>query len=97
MMTTIISDYKRDHTETSFQLSQDEDDDNWDIRISSVYDRMNTIHEDTVLSEKIMVAVPRESHFSEGESLRLEDIKHECADGLRHRRCWNSDRCIGQF
>jgi len=76
MMTTIISDYKRDHTETSFQLSQDEDDDNWDIRISSVYDRMNTIHEDTVLSEKIMVAVPRESHFSEGESLRLEDIKH---------------------
>jgi LysR family transcriptional activator of glutamate synthase operon len=76
LITTIVSNYKKEYGETSFQLSQDEEDDNWDIRISSVYDRMNTDAEDTVLSEEILIAVPRESHFSEGDSIRLEDIKH---------------------
>ena len=78
LMTDIISEFKREHLDASFHISQNEEDENWDIRISSVFDKNYPGHEETVLSEEIFVAVPVDSHLCDLQNITFEDIRHAC-------------------
>jgi DNA-binding transcriptional LysR family regulator len=90
LMTNIISDFQRLNPDSSFQLSQEDDDTNWDIRISSLFVENNANMEETVLSEEIYIAVPQSTHYADMDSLSFSDIKHAGFVSLEKSRQFSS-------
>lgn len=86
LMTDIVSEFKREHLDASFHISQNEEDENWDIRISPVFDKDYSGHEETVLSEEIFVAVPVDSHLCDLQNITFEDIRHAGFISLERNR-----------
>lgn len=80
LVTSIIADYKENNPEINFVLSQDEND--WDIKVSSINNTEGNDITRTALTEKIMLAVPKKSKFSNAETIKLMDAKHSPFVGL---------------
>jgi len=75
-MINIVSEYKKHNPDVIFKLIQDEDEDNWDVRLTAIFDEGHKEQVGQVTSESAWLAVPRDMEYSELESIKLRDIKH---------------------
>ncbi|MGN0658479.1 MAG: LysR family transcriptional regulator [Emergencia sp.] len=75
LVTKLIIRYKELHPDVIFQLSQNPDADDWDVRISTVTPLRQPEDSHTVLQEEIFLAVPVDSPFASSDSVRLQDVR----------------------
>ena len=74
MITDIVILYKERRPEVNFQLSQKIDNQDWDIRVSTVIQDEHAKETHAVLEEEIFLAVPIVSPFAEKDSINLEEV-----------------------
>ncbi len=81
---TIVTDaviaYKKQHPHTIFELIQNEEDDNFDISVvTNTHKGKHAVDalRQTVMKEKIYLAVPKHSPYAELSAIPLSAVKHE--------------------
>jgi len=77
LITGLVIRYKEKHPEVNFFLSQNVNNRDWDVRVSTANpeDGNSSIH--TALKEEIFLAVPKNSPFAERKSIKLKDVRDE--------------------
>lgn len=89
----IILEYKKTHPEIIFRLSQDEEDLDWDVRISSINSTHKIYEAPHVFSEEIYLAVPIDSHLSKMEEIPLKVAKDQAFISLEKKKIF-SEICL---
>lgn len=75
LLTKMIIKYKATHPEVHFQLSQDSDSDDWDIRVSASTSSTIGSSQDILLHEEIFLAVPVAWETAGSHDIDLSTIK----------------------
>jgi LysR family transcriptional activator of glutamate synthase operon len=76
VMIDTISEYKKHNPEVIFKLLQDDEDTDWDVRSTSLFDADRSDCFESLASEQICLAVPVDSDYCECDTVKLRDIKH---------------------
>lgn len=70
----LISEFKRENPDTIFRLSQDESEENWDIRVTSICDLDDKERINKVATERVYLAVPKNFAYDDKKKLRLFNL-----------------------